>query len=107
MADCKLVRVGELLMARITSCSVIGKIAALSSQGRSAGSPWFDGIHRNTWMRECNSIISDFIILHTNSTWNEVRNYAIGQMTGQPLLNQTACLSVDSLDHLTARNSST
>ena len=85
---------GDTLMARITPCLENGKIAryqAMGDQQVAHGSTEFIVIRG----RE-NVTDNDFAYYLTQ--WNEVRNYAIGQMTGTSGRQR---VPVDSLDHLT------
>ena len=85
---------GDTLMARITPCLENGKIAryqVADHQQVAHGSTEFIVIRG----RE-NVTDNDFAYYLTR--WNEVRNYAIGQMTGTSGRQR---VPVDSLDHLT------
>ncbi len=85
---------GDTLMARITPCLENGKIArylATGNQQVAHGSTEFIVLRG----RE-NVTDNDFAYYLTR--WNEVRNYAIGQMTGTSGRQR---VPVDSLDHLT------
>ena len=85
---------GDTLMARITPCLENGKIARYHTKGDQQvahGSTEFIVIRG----RE-NVTDNDFVYYLTQ--WNEVRNYAIGQMTGTSGRQR---VPVDSLDHLT------
>ena len=85
---------GDTLMARITPCLENGKIAQFQAAGDQQiahGSTEFIVIRG----RE-NVTDHDFVYYLTR--WNEVRNYAIGQMTGTSGRQR---VPVDSLEHLT------
>ncbi len=85
---------GDTLMARITPCLENGKIARYHAKGDQQiahGSTEFIVIRG----RE-NVTDNDFAYYLTR--WNEIRNYAIGQMTGTSGRQR---VPVDSLDHLT------
>ena len=85
---------GDTLMARITPCLENGKIAryeAPDGNGTAHGSTEFVVIRGRP-----NVTDNDFAYYLTQ--WEEVRNYAIGQMTGTSGRQR---VSVDSLDHLT------
>ena len=87
-------RCGDTLMARITPCLENGKIARYQTTGDQQvahGSTEFIVIRG----RE-NVTDSDFAYYLTR--WNEVRDYAISQMTGTSGRQR---VPVDSLDHLT------
>ena len=85
---------GDTLMARITPCLENGKIARYHSQGfqsEAYGSTEFIVI------RGCPKVTdNDFAYYLTR--WEEVRNYAIGQMTGTSGRQR---VPTQSLDHLT------
>ena len=85
---------GDTLMARITPCLENGKIARYQAKGDQQvahGSTEFIVI------RGCENVTdNDFAYYLTR--WNEVRNYAIGQMTGTSGRQR---VPVNSLDHLT------
>ena len=85
---------GDTLMARITPCLENGKIAryeAPDGNGTAHGSTEFVVIRGRP-----NVTDNDFAYYLTQ--WEEVRNYAIGQMTGTSGRQR---VPVDSLDHLT------
>ena len=85
---------GDTLMARITPCLENGKIARYQSSGTQKdahGSTEFIVIRGRP-----NVTDNDFAYYLTQ--WKEVRNYAIGQMTGTSGRQR---VPVDSLDHLT------
>ena len=85
---------GDILMARITPCLENGKIARYQAQGsiqEAHGSTEFIVIRGRPNVTEV-----DFAYHLTQ--WEEVRNYAIGQMTGTSVRQR---VPVDSLDHLT------
>ena len=85
---------GDTLMARITPCLENGKIARFSAPGDfqvAHGSTEFIIIRGRPGVTD-----NDFAYYLTR--WEEVRNYAIGQMTGTSGRQR---VPVDSLDHLT------
>ena len=85
---------GDTLMARITPCLENGKIARYQAQGarqKGHGSTEFIVIRGRP-----NITDNDFAYYLTQ--WEEVRKYAIGQMTGTSGRQR---VPVDSLDHLT------
>ena len=85
---------GDTLMARITPCLENGKIARYQTKGDQQvahGSTEFIVIRGGENLTD-----NDFAYYLTH--WNEVRNYAIGQMTGTSGRQR---VPVDSLDHLT------
>ena len=84
---------GDTLMARITPCLENGKIAryqALEAKQEAHGSTEFIVIRGRPHVTD-----NDFAYYLTQ--WEEVRNYAIGQMTGTSGRQR---VPVDSLDHL-------
>ena len=84
---------GDTLMARITPCLENGKIAryqALEDKQEAHGSTEFIVIRGRPHVTD-----NDFAYYLTQ--WEEVRNYAIGQMTGTSGRQR---VPVDSLDHL-------
>ena len=85
---------GDTLMARITPCLENGKIARYQAQGsrqKGHGSTEFIVIRGRP-------IITDNDFAYYLTQWEEVRKYAIGQMTGTSGRQR---VPVDSLDHLT------
>ena len=85
---------GDTLMARITPCLENGKIAqykALQDQQQAYGSTEFIVLRGRL-----DTTTDDFVYYLTR--WEEVRRYAIGQMTGTSGRQR---VPVDSLDHLT------
>ena len=85
---------GDTLMARITPCLENGKIAqykALQDQQQAYGSTEFIVLRGRL-----DTTTDDFVYYLTR--WEEVRQYAIGQMTGTSGRQR---VPVDSLDHLT------
>ena len=85
---------GDTLMARITPCLENGKIARYQSSGTQKdahGSTEFIVIRGRPDLTD-----NDFAYYLTQ--WKEVRNYAIGQMTGTSGRQR---VPMDSLDHLT------
>ena len=86
-------QVGDTLMARITPCLENGKIARYQPQDarqKAHGSTEFIVIRGRPGVSD-----NDFAYYLTQ--WEEVRNYAIGQMTGTSGRQR---VPVDSLDHL-------
>ena len=86
-------QVGDTLMARITPCLENGKIARYQSQDASEkahGSTEFIVIRGRPGVSD-----NDFAYYLTQ--WEDIRNYAIGQMTGTSGRQR---VPVDSLDHL-------
>ena len=84
---------GDTLMARITPCLENGKIAryqAIGDARQAHGSTEFIVIRGRSGVTD-----NDFAYYLTQ--WEEVRNYAIGQMTGTSGRQR---VPVDSLDHL-------
>ena len=84
---------GDTLMARITPCLENGKIAryqAIGDEQQAHGSTEFIVIRGRSGVTD-----NDFAYYLTQ--WEEVRNYAIGQMTGTSGRQR---VPVDSLDHL-------
>ena len=87
-------RDSDTLMARITPCLENGKIAryrAPEGQQQAHGSTEFIVIRGRPG-------ISDNNFAYYLTQWEEVRNYAVGQMTGTSGRQR---VPVDSLDHLT------
>ena len=85
---------GDTLMARITPCLENGKIAryrALGDKQEAHGSTEFIVIRGRSGVTD-----NDYCYYLTR--WKEVRNYAIGQMTGTSGRQR---VPVDCLDHLT------
>ena len=85
---------GDTLMARITPCLENGKIARYQAVGdklEAHGSTEFIVIRGR-------ADVTDTNFAYYLTKWEEVRNYAIGQMTGTSGRQR---VPVDSLDHLT------